>query len=78
MGATSSGRNSTDAEVGIQRITLILLVLPCCRFGHASVALNNKLYVFGGAGNDDTGAQLYLNDMYTLESEEIHGICGRG
>lgn len=29
--------------------------------------VDNKLYVFGGASNDDSGAQVYLNDMYTLE-----------
>ena len=47
--------------------TLSLLFFRAYRFGHACAMVDNKLYVFGGASNDDSGAQVYLNDMYTLE-----------
>ena len=33
--------------------------------------LDDKLYLFGGASNDDSGTQVYLNDMYTLEGKEM-------
>lgn len=33
--------------------------------------LDDKLYLFGGASNEDSGGQVYLNDMYTLERKEM-------
>ena len=33
--------------------------------------LDDKLYVFGGASNEDSGGQVYFNDMYTLEGREM-------
>ena len=44
-----------------------MLLFRAYRFGHACAMVDNKLYVFGGASNEDSGAQVYLNDMYTLE-----------
>ena len=35
------------------------------------MVLDDKLYLFGGASNDDSGAQVYLNDLYTLEGNEV-------
>ena len=41
--------------------------IPGPRYGQRTVRFENKMYMFGGYGYDESGARIALGDLWTLQ-----------
>ncbi|KAJ0981958.1 hypothetical protein J5N97_010213 [Dioscorea zingiberensis] len=50
---------------------------PDAREGHSAALVDNRLFIFGGCGksNDDSGGQVYYNDLHILDTEKLKWEC---
>jgi N-acetylneuraminic acid mutarotase len=63
-GSTTAGAPGVYGTLGTQAATNV----PGARFGIPSwIDASGKLWMFGGMGNDSTGAQGYLNDLWNFQ-----------